>query len=62
MSAALHETLFQMDKYGGNFVRKLADAMRAADPENLERIKAAFPEIIQRYEALAEIPKILSKP
>jgi len=56
-AATLHEIIAQMELRGGNFVQKLAAAMRAADTENLERIKAAFPEIIERYDALAACGK-----
>jgi hypothetical protein len=38
-----------MRRYGGNFVTKLADAMVAADPQNYQRLCAAFPEIIEKY-------------
>lgn len=38
-----------MKRYGGNFASRLADAMLAADRENLERVARAFPELIQKY-------------
>lgn len=38
-----------MTAYGGGFVKALAEAARRADPENLARIKAAFPELWQEY-------------
>ena len=49
------ETVANMDDRGGGFVRALARAMQLADPDNLDRIKAAFPEIIERYRPCAEI-------
>ena len=38
-----------MRKRGGNFVKHLAETYVAADPENRERIKEAFPEYWMRY-------------
>ena len=37
------------EKYGGSFVKKLADALRSADPSNTQRIKEAFPEYWTKY-------------
>lgn len=36
---------------GGTFVRKLADAMAAADPVNYEILVNAFPLIVAKYSA-----------
>ena len=38
-----------MINYGGNFVRALGLALKAADPSNCERIKTAFPEYWEKY-------------
>ena len=38
-----------MIKYGGNFMQKLAMAMRSADPDNFCRIVTAFPEVLLEY-------------
>ena len=38
-----------MLKYGGNFMQKLATAMRSADPDNFRRILEAFPEVLIEY-------------
>jgi hypothetical protein len=38
-----------MLKYGGNFMQKLAMAMRSADPDNFHRILEAFPEVLLEY-------------
>ena len=38
-----------MERYGGNFTSRLAQAMIAADPENFQRLCAAFPEIVEQY-------------
>ena len=40
-----------MQRHGGNFVSKLAEAMIAADPVNYDRLCAAFPEIVEKYSA-----------
>ena len=33
-----------MHRFGGAFVRALAHASAAADPENFQRLKVAFPD------------------
>ena len=38
------QTLLNMIRHGGSFVRLLAIAAQQADPHNLEEIKKAFPE------------------
>lgn len=43
-----------MQKHGGSFVKALALAAFAADPDNLDRIKTAFPEMWERYRNLAK--------
>lgn len=42
-----------MRQYGGSFVKALGLAARYADPDNLERIKKAWPEYWQKYSDLA---------
>ena len=44
-----------MIEYGGNFVKRLAMAYRAADPENQARIKTAWPEYWEKYRGIAEM-------
>lgn len=39
-----------MHRFGGAFVKALAHAAAAADPNNFQRLKAAFPEIWETYE------------
>ena len=43
-------TIEAMAKYGGSFVKALAEAARRADPQNLARIKMAWPEYWAEYE------------
>ena len=38
-----------MHQRGGNFARALAHAAAAADPENLQKIKATWPELWAKY-------------
>lgn len=38
-----------MYRYGGGFVRTLAQLFEKGDPENQRRIKAAWPEYWQQY-------------
>jgi len=53
LQTTLHEVISQMRLRGGSFVQALAEAMFVADGENMGRILAAFPEIIERYDAMA---------
>ncbi len=54
MKCPLWAVLHEMELRGGSFVVALALAARKADPENLARLIAAFPEIFDRYDALAD--------
>ena len=45
-------TLDAMLEYGGGFVKALARAFEAADPNNRETIKQSFSEIWTRYMAM----------
>jgi hypothetical protein len=38
-----------MHRHGGAFARALAHAAAAADPENLAKIKATWPELWEKY-------------
>jgi hypothetical protein len=38
-----------MSQFGGNFCKKLADAIRAADSNNKQKLIEAFPEIVKDY-------------
>ena len=44
-----------MHKFGGSFVKALAQAFDAADAENIARLKMAFPEYWLEYSDMAEI-------
>jgi hypothetical protein len=43
------KTINAMAQYGGEFVKRLAEAARAADSHNLDRIKLAFTAIWKKY-------------
>jgi len=43
-------TIEAMAKYGGSFVKALAEAARRADPQNLAKIKATWVEYWAEYE------------
>jgi hypothetical protein len=43
-----------MIEYGGSFVRKLGAAALVADPENLAKIKSAWPEYWSQYDRMAK--------
>lgn len=42
-------TLDTMERCGGSFVRSLAECYRRADASHRERLRWAFPELLQRY-------------
>lgn len=44
-----HYTLLTAERFGGSFMRFIAQAGIFADNENRRRIFSAFPEIIYRY-------------
>lgn len=43
-----------MAKYGGSFVKALAECFYRADPDNFIKLRAAFSEYWQQYEKIAE--------
>lgn len=43
-----------MEKYGGSFVRALAEAARRADPINFLLIKNTWPEYWRQYQEIAK--------
>jgi hypothetical protein len=60
----LSEICEQMLARGGSFVQSLAASTRLADPENLAKILTAWPEVFERYDAIASLeaaknPKLL---
>lgn len=42
-----------MDKWGGGFVKALAEAFRRADPVNFRVLRNAFPEYWVQYSEMA---------
>jgi len=59
------KTIETMMEYGGSFVRKLGAAALVADQQNLNRIKATWPEYWEQYtkmaKQLSEVEKQASK-
>jgi len=49
-----YKTLEAMDKYGGSFVQSLASLARQADPINLQKIKATWPDYWVQYHQMAK--------
>jgi hypothetical protein len=49
-----YEIVAAMGIYGGSFAKALAAAANCADPDNLARLKAAFPELWDDYHDKAE--------
>ncbi len=56
MSAKITDVMIAkaMARYGGSFVRHLGAAALCADPENLARLKAAWPEYWAEYAEFAK--------
>lgn len=48
------DVIHAMKRWGGSFVKALAEAMAWADDDNFEKLKQAFPEYWARYTAVAE--------
>lgn len=42
--------LHMMESFGGSFVKSLANCYYCADSTNKQRLRAAFPEVFERYE------------
>lgn len=49
MSSADFKVISAMRLFGGSFVHALATAATKADPDNLAKIKAAWPELWEKY-------------
>lgn len=43
-----------MKKYGGSFVKSLAECFVHADPVNINKLKGAFPEYWDQYSRMTE--------
>ena len=48
-----HAVVAMMKKYGGSFVKTLADLILVADESNIRRIESAWPEYIAQYKRMA---------
>ncbi len=51
------EVVRTMERFGGHFIRILAELCHRADPENLAKIKATWPEYWAEYQQLAKLAK-----
>lgn len=47
-----HQIAHTMKKYGGGFVRAIAEAWFQGDDTNRPRVRAAFPEYFEKYAAM----------
>jgi hypothetical protein len=45
-------TILAMKKYGGSFVKALADALEVADPQNRLKITQTWPDEYEKYQKL----------
>ena len=52
-----YDIVQNMIKYGGSFVRALGEAALHADPDNLRRLREAFPEYWEKYSRWFSLPK-----
>lgn len=53
MNQSDYDTTNAMLNHGGSFAKALAHAATQADPDNLQRLKLAFPELWEKYAAMA---------
>jgi len=44
------QTIHNMRQYGGHFAGYIGSALMHADSNNLQRLTAAFPDLIERYQ------------
>jgi len=49
MTHEMYETLMNMERFGGAFVRKLTLLYWAADRSNKAKLEAVFPEYFEKY-------------
>lgn len=49
-----YKTVEAMEKYGGSFVKALAELARRADPFNLELIKITWARYWKQYQEMGE--------
>lgn len=49
-----YKVIEAMNKYGGSFVKVLAQLAHRADPVNLQKIKDTWPEYWSQYTKMAE--------
>jgi hypothetical protein len=45
----VYQMIFRMEKYGGSFVKALAEAFKVADPTNRQKLIDAFPNYVNEY-------------
>ncbi len=50
-----HEIAHAMLTYGGSFVQALGRAFLAADAENRETLRNAYPELVMEYGRIAQM-------
>lgn len=50
MNAHYDNALHMMESFGGSFVKSLSNCYYCADSGNKQRLRAAFPEVFERYE------------
>jgi hypothetical protein len=53
-----YEIVRTMERFGGSFVRTLAELCNRADPQNLAKIKATWPEYWQEYAEMARLAAV----
>lgn len=49
-----YDVVRAMEKFGGSFVKALAECFGRADSVNFEKLKTAFPNIWNEYKEIAE--------
>lgn len=54
MKSKNQEMIYNMEVYGGSFVKALAELLIHADPFNYQKLENAFPEYFKEYSDMAE--------
>ena len=54
---SMFEIRLQMFRHGSHKIRKMSDFIGTCDLDDIEKMKSAFPNIFERYDALASLEK-----
>lgn len=55
------ETIETMKRFGGSFVKNLAECFRTADEINFRKLRATFPDYWNQYAEMARVARHMKK-